>query len=129
MQDLQKERKLTYVFITHDLSVVKHISDEIVVMYLGQIVERSPARELFARTLHPYTLALLSAIPIPSLRHENKRIVLNGELSSPINPKPGCRFAPRCAYATDKCRAESPELRDFGGGHCVACHFAGDTFE
>lgn len=127
LQDLQKERNLTYIFITHDLSVVKHISDQIVVMYLGQIVEKADSRELFANTLHPYTQALLSAIPIPSLRRENKRIVLHGELSSPIDPKPGCRFAPRCIYATDKCRGETPELRDYGDGHYVACHYAGET--
>ena len=129
LQDLQKERNLTYIFITHDLSVVKHISDQIVVMYLGQIVEKSGTRDLFANTLHPYTQALLSAIPIPSLQHEKKRIVLRGELSSPINPKPGCRFAPRCIYATDKCRAESPELREYSDGHYVACHYAGDAIK
>lgn len=127
LQDLQKERSLTYIFITHDLSVVKHISDQIVVMYLGQIVEKADSKELFANTLHPYTQALLSAIPIPSLQRENKRIVLKGELSSPIDPKPGCRFAPRCIYATDKCRGETPELRDCGNGHYVACHYAGET--
>lgn len=125
LQDLQKERKLTYIFITHDLSVVKHISNQIVVMYLGQIVEKCSSKELFANTLHPYTQALLSAIPVPSLRHESKRILLTGELTSPVNPKPGCRFAPRCAYATEKCRSENPPLCDHGNGHYVACHYAG----
>ncbi len=127
LQDLQKERNLTYIFITHDLSVVKHISDQIVVMYLGQIVEKAGSKELFANTLHPYTQALLSAIPTPSLQRENKRIVLKGELSSPIDPKPGCRFAPRCIYATDKCLGETPELRNCGDGHYVACHYARDV--
>ncbi|MCK9330947.1 MAG: ATP-binding cassette domain-containing protein [Candidatus Cloacimonetes bacterium] len=122
MQDIQKERKLTYMFITHDLSVVKHISDEICVMYLGQIVEKSPTKELFANPTHPYSVALLSAIPIPKVNIERNRIILKGEITSPINPKPGCRFAKRCLYATERCFAESPELREISKGHFVACH-------
>lgn len=122
LMDLQEERGLTYVFITHDLSVVKHISDEIVVMYLGQCVERAPTKELFANPMHPYTQALLEAIPIPSLKNRGKkRKLLTGEVVSPIDPKPGCRFAPRCKYATDACRGRDFQLKDQGNGHQVAC--------
>ena len=123
MQDLQKELGLTYMFITHDLSVVKHISDDICVMYLGQMVEKCPAKELFRSTLHPYTKALLSAIPIPSIDVHRERILLKGEISSPINPKPGCRFAPRCVYARPECFEENPTLKEVRDGHMVACHF------
>jgi peptide/nickel transport system ATP-binding protein len=122
MQDLQEEFGLTYMFITHDLSVVKHISDNIMVMYLGQVVELTSSKELFKNPLHPYTQALLSAIPVPSLTRKRERIILKGEISSPINPEPGCRFAKRCNYATDRCFKENPELRDIGNGHFVACH-------
>jgi len=124
LQDLQKEKGLTYMFITHDLSVVKHISNNICVMYLGQIVEQSESKELFNNTLHPYTKALLSAIPVPSLQKKRERIILKGELTSPINPKEGCRFAPRCLYATEECFHSTPKLRDMGNGHKVACHRA-----
>ena len=124
LQDLQEQMGLTYMFITHDMSVVKHISDEIAVMYLGQVVEKCPAKELFANTLHPYSQALLSAIPIPSIHVERKKILLKGELSSPINPKPCCRFAVRCPYATDECFASEPEYREVSNGHYVACHKA-----
>ena len=124
MQDLQEERGLTYIFITHDLSVVKHISDEICVMYLGQLVEKSPAAELFRRPAHPYTQALLSAIPVPDVDHRQERILLKGELSSPINPKPGCRFAARCNFAKPECSKKEPELKEIAPGHLVACHFA-----
>lgn len=103
MLDLQEERGLTYIFVTHDLSVVKYISDEIMVMYLGQMVEKAPADELFDNPLHPYTKALLSAIPLPDVHAKRKRILLEGEITSPINPKPGCRFAARCIYATQEC--------------------------
>ena len=120
--DLQKERGLTYLFITHDLSVVKYISDEIMVMYLGQMVEKAPARELFERPLHPYTKALLSAIPLPDIRKKKERILLRGEITSPINPKPGCRFAVRCPYAEEACKSKDPELAEISGGHAVACH-------
>lgn len=122
MQDLQEHLGLTYIFITHDLSVVKHISDDIMVMYLGQVVEKCSSDELFAGPRHPYTRALLSAIPIPSLHVQRERILLKGELSSPVNPKPGCRFAPRCAYATSECFQESPQPTVDKTGHFVACH-------
>lgn len=122
LQDLQKEMNLTYVFITHDMSVVKHISTEIAVMYLGQVVEKCEAKELFRNTLHPYSKALLSAIPIPSIHVERKPIMLKGELTSPINPKSCCRFAPRCPYASEECFATEPKLREVSKGHFVACH-------
>lgn len=122
MQDLQERLGLTYIFITHDLSVVKHISNDIMVMYLGQVVEKCGANELFAAPRHPYTRALLSAIPIPSLDVKRERVLLKGELTSPVNPKPGCRFAPRCEYATEACFQSSPGLTDDGCGHFVACH-------
>jgi len=122
MQDLQQENGYTYLFITHDLSVVRHISDEICVMYLGKVVERSPAKELFQHSCHPYTRALLSAIPIPSIDVKRQRFLLKGEITSPIDPKPGCRFAARCSYATDECRRESPALRELCPQHFCACH-------
>ena len=122
MQDLQEQKGLTYMFITHNLSVVKHISDKIMVMYLGQMVELCDGDELFAHNLHPYTKALLSAIPRPNIRQKQERILLKGELTSPINPKPGCRFAPRCNYATPECFEKDPELREYCPGHFVACH-------
>ena len=102
MRDIQEERDLTYIFVTHDLSVVKYISDDIMVMYLGQMVEKAGTAELFEYRLHPYTKALLSAVPLPDIDHEKKHIELKGEITSPINPKPGCRFAPRCPYATER---------------------------
>jgi len=124
MMDLQEERGLTYIFVTHDLSVVKHISDEILVMYLGQAVEKAPSDKLFQNTLHPYTRALLSAIPVPDIHAQRKRILLKGEITSPINPKPGCRFAARCPYATPEC-SQPQELREIAPGHFVSCHKAG----
>ncbi|MCD8368316.1 MAG: ATP-binding cassette domain-containing protein [Clostridiales bacterium] len=120
LQDLQDEYGLTYMFVTHDLSVVRHISNEISVMYLGQLVETSPTDELFDHPMHPYTQALLSAIPSTDIFHKKERILLKGELTSPINPKPGCRFAARCPYATDACH-EPQHLTDVGAGHSVAC--------
>ena len=126
LKKLQKELGLTYIFITHDLSVVNYFSDEIMVMYLGKVVERAPAEQLFAHPTHPYTKALLSAIPVPRLGAKKDRILLKGEISSPIDPKPGCRFAPRCEYAKDCCFTESPELKETEDGHFVACHFSGD---
>lgn len=122
LQDLQNSLDLTYIFITHDLSVVRHISDDICVMYLGVLVEKSPAKELFSRQYHPYTQALLSAIPVPQLGAKRGRIVLKGELTSPINVGEGCRFAPRCPHATDQCRTKAPELVEIQPGHFVACH-------
>ena len=125
MMDLQDKLGLTYMFITHNLSVVKHISDEIAVLYLGKMVERAPKAELFANPQHPYTKALLSAIPIPALGYKDKEAeLIRGEVTSPINPKPGCRFAARCPYATEACNQDQP-LRDIGNGHYVACHRCG----
>ena len=122
LMDLQRDRGLAYMFITHDLSVVKHISDEIAVMYLGRCVERGPAKAIFANPLHPYTQALLQAIPVPNLsRRGMRREILKGEVSSPIDPKPGCRFAARCPKATDACRGQDVPLTDRGGGHFCAC--------
>lgn len=126
MQDLQEEFDLTYLFITHDLSVVKHISDSIAVMYLGKIVEKAPTNELFKNSLHPYTQALLSAIPVPSLKSKRERILLKGEITSPIDPKPGCRFAPRCNYAMEKCFNSDPELLEVKSEHHVACFLVTD---
>jgi len=120
LQDLQKELGLTYMFITHDLSVVRHISDDICVMYLGQLVETSPSKELFHKPLHPYTEALLSAIPSTDIHNRGKRILLKGELTSPIDPKPGCRFAPRCNYACEKC-SQPQKLEEVSPNHFVAC--------
>lgn len=122
LMDLQCDLDLTYMFITHDLSVVKHISDEIAVMYLGMCVERAPTKELFQNPLHPYTQALLSAIPIPSLEMRDKEIVvIKGELKSPIEPEAGCRFAPRCPHACAACTGADIPLKDMGGSHYVAC--------
>ena len=122
MQDLQEQMGLTYIFITHDLSVVNHFADDIAVMYLGQLIEKAPSEQLFDKPTHPYTQALLSAIPVPSLKKKRERIILKGEITSPINPKPGCRFAARCPYATDRCRSEEPVLREIEPNHFVACH-------
>ncbi|MHC1759172.1 MAG: ABC transporter ATP-binding protein [Negativicutes bacterium] len=123
MQDLQAERNLTYIFITHDLSVVKHISDEIMVMYLGVMVEKTNAKTLFQGQYHPYTKALLSAIPRPKLHTPKNRVLLKGELTSPIEPPPMCRFAPRCNYAQEKCHLSQPCLIEVKPGHFVACHY------
>ena len=123
MQDLQEDRGLTYLFITHDMSVVKHISDEIMVMYLGTVVELASSGDMFAQRLHPYTKALLAAVPIPQVGPvKRERKLLHGELSSPIDPKPGCRFASRCVYATEPCTRLTPELREVLPGHYCACH-------
>lgn len=120
LMDLQEQFGLTLMFVTHDLSVVRHISHEIGVMYLGQMVETSPSKELFEHPLHPYTKALLSAIPSVDIHHPSKRIVLKGELTSPINPKPGCRFRARCIYACDQC-TEPQTLAEVSPGHFCAC--------
>ena len=124
MMDLQKERGIAYIFITHDLSVVKHISDDIGVMYLGQMVEKASKNALFQHRIHPYTKALLSAIPRPNLKKKVDRIILRGEIASPINPGDNCRFAKRCIYAQDICLSKQPELRAVRPDHYVACHFA-----
>lgn len=121
MQDLQEELNLTYMFITHDLSVVRHFSNNIVVMYLGQMVESAPAKALFKNPMHPYTKALLSAIPVPDPDFKMERIPLNGELTSPINPEPGCRFAKRCPYATEGCTSNEMTLKEMEPGHFVSC--------
>lgn len=122
MMDLQENMGLTYMFVTHDLSVIKHISQRIAVMYLGQCVEMCPTDELFSNPKHPYTQALLAAIPMPSIRNRQELKVLKGEVTSPINPKPGCRFADRCPMATDECRVADFALKDVtGNGHYVAC--------
>jgi oligopeptide/dipeptide ABC transporter ATP-binding protein len=120
LQDLQDEHGLTYMFVTHDLSVVRHISDDICVMYLGQLVETCPAKELFEQPLHPYTKALLSAIPSTDIHREKQRILLKGEITSPINPKPGCRFAGRCNYARPQCQ-EPQQLEEVLPKHSVSC--------
>jgi peptide/nickel transport system ATP-binding protein len=122
--DIQAETGIAYIFITHDLSVVKHISNDIVVMYLGQIVEKVASTELFDKPIHPYTKALLSAVPVPVVNYDKKRILLKGELSSPVNPKPGCRFASRCDFARTICAQEDPESKEILPGHIVRCHFA-----
>lgn len=122
MQDLQDEFHLTYMFITHNMSVVKHISNNIMIMYLGNMVEFASAEEIFKNRLHPYTKALLAAVPIPAIIEGRKRQLLTGEITSPIDPKPGCRFAARCPYATDICHAENPQLDEVLEVHFVACH-------
>lgn len=122
LKDLQTDHGLTYVFITHDLAVVHCFSDEIAVMYLGKIVEKASAENLFQNPMHPYTKALLSAIPVPEFGHRKQRILLKGEIASPINPPEECRFAKRCDLAVDKCRESSPNLIEVRAGHQVACH-------
>jgi len=121
LEELQKEFGLTYLFIAHDLSVVKHISDRIAVMYLGRIVEVAPTEQLFANPQHPYTEALLSAVPIPDPGMRRQRIILPGDVPSPINPPKGCRFHTRCNYVQDSCRVNDQPLLDVGNGHYVAC--------
>lgn len=125
LEDLQKELGLTYLFIAHDLSMVKHISDRIAVMYLGNIVELAESYELSENPLHPYTQALLSAVPIPdpSVEKTRKRIMLEGDVPSPINPAPGCKFQGRCNMVKDICRKKTPELKEVKPGHFAACHF------
>ena len=120
LQDLQEKQGLTYMFVTHDLSVVRHISDDICVMYLGQLVETSPAKELFVKPLHPYTKALLSAIPSTDIHHPHERIKLQGEITSPVDPKPGCRFAARCPYATEACK-QPQQLEEILPNHFISC--------
>ena len=128
---LQKEKGLTYMFIAHDLSMVKYISDRVMVMYLGKVVEITASRQLYAHPAHPYTQALLSAIPIPDphVEAEKQRIKMGGEIPSPIDPPAGCRFQNRCKYATDRCREEEPQLRLVGEDHYVACHRCGEDEE
>ena len=124
LDDLQRELQLTYIFIAHDLGVVRHVSNRIAVMYLGKLVELSPAEELYQKPIMPYTEALLSAVPIPDpdLSDQRERIVLQGDVPSPISPPSGCRFHPRCRYMTDICREVEPPLTDYGNSHLAACH-------
>ncbi|WP_286934441.1 MULTISPECIES: ABC transporter ATP-binding protein [Aminobacterium] len=121
--DLQRERDYTYLFISHDLSVVRYVSDEVAVMYLGQVVEKAVNTVLFKEPLHPYTQALLSAVPVIDLDNKNKRILLEGDVPSPINPPSGCRFEGRCAYRQEICQKETPTLTEIEPGHFVSCHF------
>jgi peptide/nickel transport system ATP-binding protein len=121
LKRLQQQFGYSYIFITHDLSVVKHFTQEVLVMYLGQIVEKAPVKELFSNPRHPYTQALLSAIPLPDIDNTRERVILKGELTSPINPKDECRFADRCKYVTDECRKKCPSITDLGAGHFVRC--------
>ncbi|MFC6649878.1 ABC transporter ATP-binding protein [Paenibacillus rhizoplanae] len=122
MQDLQEQYGLTYMFISHDLSVVKFISDRVAVMYLGRIVELAPTKALFAKPLHPYTQALMSAVPVPNPGAKKQRIVLTGDVPNPETPPTGCAFHPRCPHAMDRCKSEAPVLRELDSGHQVACH-------
>jgi oligopeptide transport system ATP-binding protein len=125
LKDLQDTFRLTYLFISHDLHVVEHVSDRVAVMYLGKIVEIAASAEIYKRPLHPYTQALLSASPMPDPTLKRRRVLLTGDVPSPINPPPGCRFHTRCPYAEQLCRSSEPQLVDQGGGHRAACHFAG----
>ena len=129
LKELQEERGLTYLFIAHDLSVVKYISDRVVVMYLGTMVETAETDELYAHPMHPYTQALLSAIPEadPNKAKANQRIPIKGEIPSPINPKNCCRFAERCQHATERCFKEMPQMKEIAPGHKVACHLVEDN--
>lgn len=128
LKDLQKQFGLTYIFITHNLSVVNHFADEIAVMYLGSLVEKAPVEELFEHPLHPYTQALLSAIPVPDLSAQRDEIVIRGEIASPINLADECRFCKRCNYAADCCRNGVPSLKEVRSGHFVACYRLGEIF-
>jgi len=126
LESLQKEFALTYLFVSHDLSVVKHIADRVAVMYVGKIVELSSTAGIFDGPLHPYTEALLSAVPRPDPGKRMRRIILEGEVPNPAAPPPGCHFHPRCRYAREVCRSQVPALREVSPGHSVACHFAGE---
>ena len=124
LEDLQKRTGISFLYISHDLSSVRQVSQHVAVMYLGKIFEYAPVDQLFDRPLNPYTHALLSAVPVPDPERHTQRIILPGDVPSPVNPPSGCRFHPRCPYAADICKGEEPPLRQLGGGHLVACHFA-----
>jgi len=126
LMDLQNRLKLSYLFISHDLGVIRHISDKVGVMYVGQLVESAATQELYDQPLHPYTEALLSAIPKPNPHMKSERIILQGEVANPAKLPDGCYFHTRCPYCKDRCKKEHPELRSFGGGRFVACHYAED---
>ena len=127
LKDLQDENGQAYIFISHDLSVVEHISDEVGVMYLGNMVEYGQKEDLFREPLHPYTKALFSAVPIPDPDVKLNRVILQGDIPSPANPPKGCKFHTRCSECREICREVAPEFRDLGGGHCVACHLYDDA--
>ena len=124
MRNMQQKKNLTYLFISHDLSVVRHISDRIAVMYLGSVAEVAEKAQLYSNPMHPYTKALLSAIPLPDVKKKRQRIILQGDVPSAYNPPSGCKFHTRCPYATDRCKQEIPVLRQMEKGHQVACHRA-----
>jgi peptide/nickel transport system ATP-binding protein len=124
LQDLQERLNLSYLFISHDLGVIQHISNRVGVMYVGKMVETASTKDLFATPKHPYTEALLSAKPVPDPRKKSNRIILSGEVANPANPPSGCYFHPRCPYAKDICKKEAPEMKQVGDGHYAACHFA-----
>jgi peptide/nickel transport system ATP-binding protein len=124
LKKLQKQFQLTFLFISHDLSVVRHISDRVMVMYLGKVVEIAEKKDLFDSPLHPYTKALLSSIPVPNPTLQRERVMLTGDVPSPIDPPTGCRFHTRCPFAVEKCKQEEPALREIGNNHFVSCHFA-----
>ena len=128
MRELQESLGLTYIFIAHDLSVVQYMSDRIGVMYLGRIVEIADSERIHQSHLHPYTQALMSAVPVPVYGRKQERILLEGDVPSPVNPPPGCKFHPRCRYCMERCRQEEPELKWVGEGHYVACHLQGKTW-
>ena len=122
LKELREEIGMSIILITHDIGLVASMADRVLVMYAGQIIEEAPAKEIFRAPRHPYTKALLSAIPVPDIDVKKKRVLLQGELSSPINPKPGCRFAPRCPYAAEECRIRQPLFEEVMPDHFVACH-------
>ena len=124
MRNMQQKKNLTYLFISHDLSVVRHISDRIAVMYLGSVAEVAEKAQLYSNPMHPYTKALLSAIPLPDVKKKRQRIILEGDVPSAYNPPSGCKFHTRCPYATDRCKEEIPVLQEVEKGHKVACHRA-----
>ena len=126
LQEIQENLNLTYLFVAHDLSVVRHIADEVAVMYVGKIVEMGDTEEIFNNPKHPYTSALLSSVPIPDPRGRQERIILEGEVANPANPPSGCYFHPRCSYATDQCKNESPQLEQIEPGRWVSCHRASE---